>query len=813
MQELITIKFSDTLEIGNYTLKLRWNGYGNDIKFSGMYRAVDQDGKNNSKYLVVTNLRPTFARTVFPCWDEPGFKANYEISIIHHKNYTALSNMPKKTSKLLNNDRVITYFDKSMPISSYQVSIVVADYNFISNKYGNVTFYAPKGDLNLVEYALSSTELMLPILERYTGIPYVLPKLDSVAVPQFLKPSMAVESWGLITYKSQKVKSISNNSTMITYPTKITIFKNVANEVVQQWFGSLVTPFWWNDLWVCKGISLYLQYKFINQLYPELEAIDFETIDTYQFLFLTEALVGNVIMPMGSIPDNTLSIKQKFNMFYNMKSFVIIQMLEHIVTQEVFQAGLQQFLKNNQFRGVTSNDLWSSLQEAYNKKFINNSLNIKNVMEPWINQRGFPILNVTRDYDTGLVTITQSNVLANRKDTTWSVPISYATQSNPNFSSTVPVTWIKQNERSITLSGVDPDDWIILNVQQRGYYKVNYDVKNLKRIINYLHSDNYHKIHPINRARILDDIYESFTRNYDYYKLAVDLIGYLSHEKNYVAWFSGVDLIDRIIKVTSLSGNNLFRNYINIITKNIINDIGMTENENDSKLVIRLRRSLLSIICQFDTEKCKPTAHYLYESLINKTSQITNLKSIYPWVLCNVFQDFNSTEWDNMFSHEFIEFTKSSNYNFEYLHCTKSDKIIEKYFNKIISNMTYENINNLVMIFDNIIHDSQYNHTNFILDYFITNFDALENKFLTIGNKNVIPHIIKQFTEYLEDQELWEKFIRFIQSRALELNNNYEIFKNNVMEAISSYVDKKDYESDYFEFIYDNRLETLEMEY
>lgn len=150
---------------------------------------------------MVTNLRPTFARTVFPCWDEPGFKANYEISIIHHKNYTALSNMPKITSELLSNDKVKTYFDKSMPISSYQVSIVVADYKFISNKYGNVTFYAPKGDLNLVEHALSSTELMLPILERYTGIPYVLPKLDSVTIPQFLKPSIAVESWGLITYK------------------------------------------------------------------------------------------------------------------------------------------------------------------------------------------------------------------------------------------------------------------------------------------------------------------------------------------------------------------------------------------------------------------------------------------------------------------------------------------------------------------------------------------------------------------------------------------------------------------------------------
>lgn len=57
---------------------------------------------------------------------------------------------------------------------------------------------------------------------------------------------------------------------MITYPTKMTILKNIANEVVQQWFGNLVTPFWWNDLWICKGISLYLQYKFINEVKKKL---------------------------------------------------------------------------------------------------------------------------------------------------------------------------------------------------------------------------------------------------------------------------------------------------------------------------------------------------------------------------------------------------------------------------------------------------------------------------------------------------------------------------------------------------------------
>lgn len=96
--------------------------------------------------------------------------------------------------------------------------------------------------------------------------------------------------------------------------------------------------------------------------------------------------------------------------------------------------------------------------------------------------------------------------------------------------------------------------------------------------------------------------------------------------------------------------------------------------------------------------------------------------------MCNVFQDFNSTEWDNIFSHKLIKFTNSSSYNFEYLHCVKSDKIIEKYFNKIISNTTNENINDLVTIFDNIIHDPQQNNTNFLLDYFIRNFKALENK-------------------------------------------------------------------------------------
>jgi aminopeptidase N len=102
---------------------------------------------------------------------------------------------------------------------------------------------------------------------------------------------------------------------------------------------------------------------------------------------------------------------------------------------------------------------------------------VKEVMESWIKQSGYPIMTVTRNYETGRTIISQKeyNFLEKEKEKkfdnvfnhTWSIPVTFTTQTNMDFFNTIPNYWLKQLNQNITLE-TDPDDWIIFNLQQTG---------------------------------------------------------------------------------------------------------------------------------------------------------------------------------------------------------------------------------------------------------------------------------------------------------------------------------------------------------
>lgn len=131
----------------------------------------------------------------------------------------------------------------------------------------------------------------------------------------------------------------------------------------------------------------------------------------------------------------------------------------------------QVFLANfSEYGSITSDDLWNALQSAYNEKEKegSNNLSIKEIMRAWVEQQGYPIVNVTRNYETGKVFITQEGNLQGHKSNRWWIPINFATKSNANFDVVSPTHWLKPGDENIVIDGVDKDDWIIVNIQQSG---------------------------------------------------------------------------------------------------------------------------------------------------------------------------------------------------------------------------------------------------------------------------------------------------------------------------------------------------------
>lgn len=162
----------------------------------------------------------------------------------------------------------------------------------------------------------------------------------------------------------------------------------------------------------------------------------------------------------------------------------MLRMINRFLGEETFRAGVSKYLKRHAFNNAEQDDLWAAFTEqAHADGVMNKNMNVKDIMDTWTLQTGYPILRVTRDYKKGEATVSQERFLAEGVDersednTTWWVPLTYTTASELNFTDTAPRTWIPAGQREVVLSGFDENDWIILNIQLSGWYFLFPDVR------------------------------------------------------------------------------------------------------------------------------------------------------------------------------------------------------------------------------------------------------------------------------------------------------------------------------------------------
>jgi len=159
--------------------------------------------------------------------------------------------------------------------------------------------------------------------------------------------------------------------------------------------------------------------------------------------------------------------------FYNIRQLTALR-LNDLLHYNSLKKSIFYVLHFSQFNSTTSDDLWNALQAVLDKSDVpHNAYRLKEVMDTWIKQSDYPVVHVTRNSDTNKVIITQEHFLSTNKkknvnDNKWWIPLTFATQTNPDFSNTLPTHWLKPQEQNITIDGIDPNDWIIVNLQQMG---------------------------------------------------------------------------------------------------------------------------------------------------------------------------------------------------------------------------------------------------------------------------------------------------------------------------------------------------------
>ena len=297
----------------------------------------------------------------------------------------------------------------------------------------------------------------------------------------------------------------------------------------------------------------------------------------------------------------------------------VIRMMANFLGMETFKKGVSNYLAQNKFGNAQQDDLWEALTTAADTDgVLDQSLSVKQIMDTWTLQMGYPLVNVERLYNlTNTVRVKQERFLlyedkeASLNETKdgisyrWWVPVSYVSSSG-NFSNTAPKFWLHPDTHEATQHTVDVsnDDALIINVKESGFYRVNYDPRNWKLIEEALKS-NHKSIHRTNRAQILNDALSLAKAGRLDYATALGLTKYLQKEEDYIPWqavLSSLDYLDLMLGRTGVYGD--YKKYLTGELQQTYNKLGFVPKDEDGFLDILLRKQVINTMCGLGYAPC-----------------------------------------------------------------------------------------------------------------------------------------------------------------------------------------------------------------
>lgn len=278
---------------------------------------------------------------------------------------------PKNNWKIVN-------FDKSVKMSTYLVAYVVGELEFIGTLTERqnipIRVYTPIGFAQQGQFALDVGKRSLDFFADYFDVPYTLPKMDMVAIPDFLMGAM--ENWGLVTCRMTSILFDSKKSTLRI---KQNVAYTVGHELAHQWFGNLVTMSWWSDLWLNEGFATWAGWLVSDYLFPEWDIWTCFIINDFQSGLFSDSLRSShpIEVPIKDPSD----ISQIFDSISYSKGASVIRMLETYLGSEVFKNGLREYIKKYSFSNACTNQLWDVLEKVSKKE-------VSKFMSVWIRNVG-----------------------------------------------------------------------------------------------------------------------------------------------------------------------------------------------------------------------------------------------------------------------------------------------------------------------------------------------------------------------------------------------------------------------------------------
>ena len=465
-KELLTLALPSELPPGDHTLALSFSGKINQQGQGLFYVRYQEQGSGVQKIMLGTQFEATDARRFFPCWDEPAFRARFQLTAVVPENWLAVSNMPIASEKKIAGGKEVR-FAATPPMSSYLNVFVAGELDLIESRIGptQIRVIVTKGKAELGRYALEVTAQILQYYNEYFGVSYPLPKLDQIALPGGFGGAM--ENWGGITYFESALLFDPKNSSA---ETKQNIYEVLAHEMAHQWFGDLVTMAWWDNLWLNEGFASWMGTKCTAHFNPQWEVWLRRNLprDPTRRVGITkeQAMEGDARSTTHPIQQPIATEAEANSAFDDItykKGQSFLRMLESFLGDDVFRDGIRRYIAAHEYSNSTTADLWNALSEASKKP-------VAEIAAGWTEQPGFPVVKVRREADEK-VRLTQERFTVNFKNAPplqWKIPLTYSVIGQ------APATLLMTGKTDI-LQNIPADRSLKLNVKGAGNYRVEYD--------------------------------------------------------------------------------------------------------------------------------------------------------------------------------------------------------------------------------------------------------------------------------------------------------------------------------------------------
>ncbi|NOZ42870.1 MAG: M1 family metallopeptidase [Alphaproteobacteria bacterium] len=479
------LDFAAPVGPGKAKLEISYQGRISDA-LEGIYRV--KDGGNDYIY---TQFEAIDARRAFPGFDEPGFKVPFDLSLTIPTGMKAVANTPETSRRNLGDGLTTVTFAPTKPLPTYLVAFAVGPFEILKwsdlpktavrDRTVGLRGIASQGKGKKLAYALKHTGQILTALEDYLRIPYPYKKLDILAVPDFAYGAM--ENAGAITYREQLLLLDENSS----QAAKKRYMEVHAHEMSHQWFGDLVTPKWWNDIWLNEALATWMSQTALDNIMPKKkfrQGILRGSLDA----MTEDSLVSTrqIRQPILSNDD----IVGAFDGITYKKGAGVLAMIESFMGRKEFRAGLHNYLTRFAFKNASSDDFITAVGEKSDRVPMTA---VKAVFNSFLDQPGIPYLDITRSLKGGktVLAISQSRYLPlgskGDRDKIWKIPVcfGYGIDGVAHKYCTV----LDHKNATITLpesgSETGPVDYVMPDLNGAGYYRYALSTEDWSRLFNY----------------------------------------------------------------------------------------------------------------------------------------------------------------------------------------------------------------------------------------------------------------------------------------------------------------------------------------